>query len=106
MKPKIGGETMIPTYLNTYLSDMKLDSQSEKDLMKLDSQSEKDLLQTSPGYGVIFIKVAEGDVRAIEFFSAEDGTLRTATYLPSADLHEWIDHQHRASQQKIKEEEQ
>jgi hypothetical protein len=95
MKPKIGGETMIPTYLNTYLSDMKLDSQSEKDL-----------LQTSPGYGVIFIKVAEGDVRAIEFFSAEDGTLRTATYLPSADLHEWIDHQHRASQQKIKEEEQ
>lgn len=85
---------MTPIYLNKYLSSMKLDSQSEKDLSK-----------TRPGYGVIFIKVAEGDVQTIEFFSAEDGTLRTATYSPSEDLHEWIDHPHRASQQKEKEEE-
>lgn len=67
--------------------------------LKLDPQSEKDLLQTSPGYGVIFIKVAEDDVRFVEFFSARDGTLRTATHRPSSNLHEWIESQHRESKE-------
>jgi hypothetical protein len=67
--------------------------------MKLDIESERDLLQTRPGYGVIFINVAEDDIQFVEFFSATDGTLRTATPQPSSTLHEWIDSRHRESKE-------
>jgi hypothetical protein len=68
--------------------------------MQLDPQSEKELSQTLPGYGVIFVKVAEDDVRSTEFFYAFDGTIRTATFLPSSELHDWIETQYRELKEK------
>ena len=68
--------------------------------IKLDKQSEEDLQRTLPGYGVIFINVAENDVRSTEFWLSGDISFRTATFRPSEDLHKWIEDQLRKTQEK------
>ena len=68
--------------------------------IKLDKQSEEDLQRTRQGYGVIFINVAENDVRSTEFWLSSDMSFRTATFKPSEDLHKWIEDQLRKSQEK------
>jgi hypothetical protein len=64
-----------------------------KMVMKLDKHSEEDLLTCRPGVGVIFMKVGEKDISAVEFAPTTNNTLGTlpiTTY--PGDLHDWIDY--------------
>ena len=64
---------------------------TNKMTMKLDKRSEEELKLCRPGVGVLFMKVAEKDVRVVEFTPTINNTLRTSAYLEWQDLHEMIE---------------
>ena len=61
--------------------------------MQLDKRSLEDLERCRPGVGVIFMKVAENDVRMIEFAPTINNTLSALLIATTPrDLHDWIDY--------------